>query len=109
MIEAIHDYLARTWRPAGNGEQNKRPTKTDASRIVESILGIMKDTLAQGQAVKVRGFGNFQIRQKHPRKGRNPQSGEAIVIAARKALTFFPSHILRKALNPRQGGKIEQK
>ena len=62
MIEAIYDYLARTWRPSGNREQNKRLTKPDVSRIVESILGIMKDTLAQGQAVKVRGFGKFQIR-----------------------------------------------
>jgi len=59
----------------------------------------MKKTLRDGKTIKLSGFGNFVIREKKTRKGRNPQSGEALDIAARRVLTFKPSHVLKGALN----------
>jgi integration host factor subunit alpha len=55
--------------------------------------------LENGEKVKISGFGNFVINSKKPRKGRNPQTGDQIVIVARKVLTFKPSQILKKTIN----------
>jgi integration host factor subunit alpha len=59
----------------------------------------LKETLESGEKVKISGFGNFNIRAKRPRKGRNPQTGEEMVITGRKVVTFKPSPVLRKVLN----------
>ena len=75
-------------------------SKTESSDIVESIFSILKETLEQGEKVKISGFGTFTVKQKNARKGRNPQTGEGITISARKVLTFKPSQVLKKALNP---------
>jgi integration host factor subunit alpha len=69
---------------------------------VEKVFQILKETLEKGERVKISGFGNFVIREKRPRRGRNPQSGEEMMISGRRILTFKPSAILRKAVN--QGG-----
>jgi integration host factor subunit alpha len=50
--------------------------------------------------VKISGFGNFQVSQKRPRKGRNPQTGEEITISGRRVLTFKASQVLKKSMNP---------
>ena len=71
----------------------------ESAEIVEHLFEIMKETLVGGEKIKITGFGNFNIRTKGPRKGRNPQTGEEMVISGRKVLTFKPSSILRKALN----------
>jgi integration host factor subunit alpha len=60
----------------------------------------MKDTLADGDKVKLSGFGNFVVRGKKERVGRNPQTGEPIPISARRVLTFKPSQVLKNILNP---------
>lgn len=73
--------------------------KKDAARIVESVFEIMKETLARGEKIKISGFGNFSVKEKKPRRGRNPQTGDEIEISARKVLTFKSSQVLRKALN----------
>jgi len=73
--------------------------KKDSAQIVESVFELMKDSLAKGEAIKISGFGNFIIREKQPRRGRNPQTGEEISISARKVLTFKSSQVLRRALN----------
>jgi integration host factor subunit alpha len=73
--------------------------KKEAEEIVESVLDIMKETLASGEEIKVSGFGKFIVHQKHDRTGRNPQTGEPLIITARKILTFKPSIILKQEIN----------
>ena len=53
-------------------------SKKEATDVVESIFGIIKGRLEKGEKVKISGFGNFVINEKHPRKGRNPQTGDEI-------------------------------
>ena len=67
-------------------------TKAD---LVELVFDTIKGTLAQGQKIKISGFGNFIVREKRSRVGRNPQTGESIEISARRVLTFRPSQVLR--------------
>ena len=108
MIDAIYDYLQKTWLPLTHRKEDRRPTRKDASRIVESVLTIIKDTLSHGEAVMISGFGRFDVKQKHQRKGRNPQTGEEIVISPRRVITFHSSPVLKKVIN--QGVEIiEQK
>ena len=75
-------------------------SKKEATDVVESIFGIIKGRLEKGDKVKISGFGNFVINEKHPRKGRNPQTGEEIIISGRSVLSFKPSPVLKKAINP---------
>jgi len=74
-------------------------SKKDSAEMMESVFTIMKESLEAGESIKVSGFGNFEVKQKDARRGRNPQTGEAITIAARKVLTFKPSTLLRQAVN----------
>jgi len=75
-------------------------TREESAEIVERLFEIIKGTLEKGEKVKISGFGNFIVREKRPRKGRNPQTGGEMMISERRVLTFKPSHVLRKALNP---------
>ncbi len=63
--------------------------------MVEAFFEIIHDTLVEGDDVKISGFGNFNIRRKAPRPGRNPRTGEAIPIKARNVVTFHASHKLK--------------
>jgi len=74
-------------------------SKKEASDIVELVFETLKTTLSKGEKVKISGFGNFVVREKRPRVGRNPQTGEEITITARRVLTFKPSQVLKSALN----------
>jgi len=74
-------------------------SKKEASQVVESVFEVMKNRLEGGDTVKLSGFGKFVINDKNPRKGRNPQSGEEIVITGRRVLSFKPSQVLKKAIN----------
>ncbi len=74
-------------------------SKKDSAAMMESVFAIMKESLEAGETIKISGFGNFQINQKAARKGRNPQTGEPMVIEARKVLTFKPSTVLRQTVN----------
>ena len=74
-------------------------SKKEASDIIELIFSVMKNTLASGEQIKISGFGNFVIRDKHARVGRNPQTGESMEISARRVLTFRPSQVLKGNLN----------
>lgn len=73
-------------------------SKKESARIVELVFEIIKDTLEKGEKIKISGFGNFVVREKRSRIGRNPQTNEEITISARKVLTFKPSQVLRNAL-----------
>ena len=74
-------------------------SKKEATEVVESIFEIVKRCLERGQKVKISGFGNFVVRDKNARVGRNPQTGEEITISARRVLTFKPSQVLKNVLN----------
>jgi len=73
--------------------------KQESRQIVERLLEIMKDTLAQGEELLITGFGKFSVRQKNERRGRNPQTKESLVLAARKILVFKSSGVLRERIN----------
>ena len=74
-------------------------SKKEASELVELVFGALKNELQRGEKVKISGFGNFVVREKKPRVGRNPQTGEQITISARRVLTFRPSQVLKGLLN----------
>ena len=79
--------------------QNVGFTKKRAAEVVNLILDSMKEALEDGQKVKISGFGNFEIRNKDARKGRNPQTGAEITITERRVMTFKPSQVLKDRLN----------
>jgi integration host factor subunit alpha len=87
-------------------------SKKESAELVERVFDIIKDTLARGEKVKISGFGNFVVREKNARKGRNPQTGEEIRLDARRVLTFKPSLVLKTVLNdetgepPRRAGSL---
>ncbi|MEZ4485881.1 MAG: integration host factor subunit alpha [Syntrophotaleaceae bacterium] len=74
-------------------------SKKESAQIVEMVFDLMKSTLEQGEKIKLAGFGNFVVKQKATRKGRNPQTGDEIEICSRKILTFKPSQVLKSAIN----------
>jgi len=74
-------------------------SKKESQDIVEKIFETMKASLKQGDKIKISGFGNFTLRDKRPRKVRNPQTGDDIEITARRVLTFRPSQILKSHIN----------
>ena len=74
-------------------------SKKESAEMVETVFSIIKNTLETGEKIKIAGFGNFVVKQKADRRGRNPQTGETITIAARRILTFKPSQVLKNAIN----------
>jgi integration host factor subunit alpha len=74
-------------------------SKKEAAEVVESIFEVIKARLEQGEKVKISGFGNFVINEKRARKGRNPQTGEEILISGRRVLSFKPSQVLKRTIN----------
>src|SRR3954470_21903236 len=69
--------------------------KREAKDMVETFFDEIRNALERGEAVKLSGFGNFQLRDKPQRPGRNPKTGEAIPITARRVLTFHASQKLK--------------
>ncbi len=74
-------------------------SKKDSSDVVEMILETIKDSLIKGEKVKISGFGNFVVKEKKARRGRNPQTGDDLTISERRVLTFKPSQVLKSAIN----------
>ena len=74
-------------------------SRKESSNIVESFFAIIKDELCQGNEVLISGFGKWQAKAKKERRGRNPQTGKALIIDARRVVTFKPSIVLRDAIN----------
>ena len=74
-------------------------SKKEAADLVELLFETLKEELCKGGTIKISGFGKFRIRDKKSRMGRNPQTGSAMEISARKVLTFTPSRILRDGIN----------
>ena len=81
---------------------NKRESKD----MVDAFFDLMVDSLIRGEDVKISGFGNFQIRTKAARPGRNPRTGELIPIEARRVATFHASHKLKDVIQePIEAGR----
>mgnify|MGYP006449735231 CR=1 FL=1 len=73
--------------------------KQESSAVVESLLEIIKRTLVSGEDVLVSGFGKFCVKDKKERKGRNPQTGDDMMMDARRVVTFKCSNIMRDKIN----------
>lgn len=69
--------------------------KRDAKEVVEAFFGQIRNALQSGEQVKLSGFGNFDLRDKSQRPGRNPKTGEDIPISARRVVTFRPGQKLK--------------
>ena len=87
LSERIHDRVGVTRKEAGD--------------LVDSVLGLMQEALLEGEKIKISNFGNFVVRDKSARRGRNPQTGEPLIITRRRVMTFKPSQRLRDAMNNR--------
>ena len=74
-------------------------TPSQAKTTVESLLEIIKSTLASGEDIMISGFGKFQVNEKTPRKGRNPATGKAMMLKGRKVVVFKCSGGLRDRVN----------
>ena len=85
MIDAIYEKV--------------KMKKKEASQIVETTFELMRTALENDDKVKISGFGNFNVRGKKNRRGRNPQTGDEIEISARNVLTFKASPVLKKLMN----------
>ncbi|MGC8503407.1 MAG: integration host factor subunit alpha [Acidithiobacillus sp.] len=73
--------------------------KREAKSVVEAFFDEIRSNLAKGEEVKLSGFGNFTLRQKNPRPGRNPKTGVEITITARRVVTFHASQKLKAHVN----------
>ena len=71
----------------------------EAAKLLDWILGLLKTTLQEGGPITIQGFGKFAVRSKRVRQGRNPRTGEAVMISARRVVTFHPSLRLRTEVN----------
>jgi len=88
LVEIIHQRL----RPLGL-------SRIKCVNIIESLLEIMKRNLEKGDDIMISGFGKFQVKEKAPRNGRNPATGESMLLPARRVVTFRCSGKLRERLN----------
>ena len=96
------DIVERIFKEAGF-------SKKEGAELVDLVFKIIKDTLSKGEKVKISGFGNFSIRDKATRVGRNPQTGEAMDISARRVLTFKPSQVLKEDVTIRYAHRLDEK
>ena len=87
--------------------ENVGLNKREAKEIVESFYDEMRAALQDGEGVKLSGFGNFQLRSKPERPGRNPKTGEEIPISARRVVTFHASHKLKTLVEKHYHGQAK--
>lgn len=74
-------------------------SQRNSAELVDTIFASMKETLVSGESLKLVQFGTLTVRDKSPRRGRNPRTGEAMKITKRKMVSFRPSKRLRELLN----------
>lgn len=96
------DIVERVYKEAGF-------SKKEAADLVDLVFKVIKDTLSKGEKVKISGFGNFSIRDKKTRVGRNPQTGNSMEISARRVLTFKPSQVLKEDVTARYAHRLDAK
>ncbi|MCP3966514.1 MAG: integration host factor subunit alpha [Lentisphaerae bacterium] len=94
IVDLIHEYFIE------QNDQFEEPiTIKDAFKVVETLIEIIKGTLESGEEVLITGFGKFYVRDKSERRGRNPATGEEMILKARRVVTFSPSQKLRDLVN----------
>jgi integration host factor subunit alpha len=93
IVERLHTKL----------QQYPKVTKSDCARFVETIFELLKESLAKGDDVLISGFGKFCVKAKNERRGRNPQTGEIIMLPPRKVITFRCSGVLKNRMNHYRG------
>lgn len=81
-------------------------SKKEAADVVEAVFELMKNTLAEGEKIKISGFGNFVVRDKHERPGLNPRTKERITLPPRRVVRFRPSPVLKTQVN-RENGRAD--
>jgi integration host factor subunit alpha len=81
-------------------------SKKESADLVDLVFETMKETLGRGEKIKISGFGNFVLRDKRQRQGRNPQTGDPIVITERRVLNFKASQLLKMSLNEDRDGVL---
>ena len=86
----------------GNTLRQKYFTKTE-SALIDTLFELIKRNLQNGEDVLISGLGRFSVKEKHQRKGRNPQTGKAMTLPPRKAVTFKCSNVLRAVINAEVG------
>lgn len=86
------DLVEITFEKAGS-------SKKDVAEVVDNVFETIRAALEEGDKVKISGFGNFTVRHKRARRGRNPQTGEEIMIGERRVMTFKASQILKNIVN----------
>jgi len=74
-------------------------TKTESAQVIDTLFEIIKDTLEKGEDVLISGFGKFSVKEKHQRRGLNPQTGDPIILSPRSVVTFKCSGVLREKIN----------
>jgi len=78
--------------------------KGEAAEVLEKLLALMNKRLIVGEDVMISGFGKWHVRSKRPRRGRNPQSGQEMVLDARRVVTWKYSPVLKKVVNETDRG-----
>ncbi len=73
-------------------------TKKDCGAVVDGFLNAVKQALANGEHIEIRGFGTFKVRQRRPRLARNPRTGESVRVPARQVPVFKPSRLFKAAI-----------
>lgn len=84
-------------------------TKKEAKVLIDSLFEEVKTSLTSGETVKLAGFGNFELREKSERPGRNPRTGEAKTVSARNVVTFHPSQKLKELINTQSKRNLERR
>ncbi|TLS38745.1 HU family DNA-binding protein [Pseudalkalibacillus caeni] len=79
--------------------QRAELSKKDTSKVIDCLMDTITEALAEGEKVQLIGFGNFEVRERSARKGRNPQTGEEILIAASKTPAFKPGKSFKEKVS----------
>ena len=74
-------------------------TRKQTEIVVDTVFDSIKDALAKGDKIEIRGFGNFRLKQRKPRKARNPKTGESVDVPAKRVLFFKVGKALKESLN----------
>ena len=82
-------------------------SKKESADLVWIVFDIVRESLARGESVKLSGFGQFFIKHKKPRRGRNPKNGEKMQIKARKVLSFRVSNLLKEDIGSRYSHRLK--
>ncbi|MGC8495571.1 MAG: integration host factor subunit alpha [Syntrophobacteraceae bacterium] len=78
-------------------------TKTESTQAIDTLFELMKNSLERGEDILISGFGKLSVKEKHGRRGRNPQTGESMKLEPRRVVTFKCSAVLRDKVNGEKG------